>query len=176
MGLVSLRFGELEVSSRGLSHMHVPCRVEHSVAKRPYTSSIRTKRIYQPASRSDGVRILIDRLWPRGLKKQDVHIDQWLKTLAPSTRLRQWFGHKPDRWDEFRRRYTLELAQQVMLLGELRSLTRRRRITLLYSARDEEYNDAVALRHVLIHGRRLGPAARGTRSATPPKPPNKSHR
>ncbi len=124
-------------------------------------TAIRIRRIYEPASRSDGVRVLIDRLWPRGLKKQDAHIDQWLKELAPSTRLRKWFGHRPERWDEFRIRYTLELGKQVVNLRELRGLARRRRVTLLYSAHDMEHNDAVALRDVLIRGRRLIPTARG---------------
>lgn len=123
--------------------------------------AIRIRRIYESASPSDGVRILIDRLWPRGLKKRDAHIDQWLKELAPSTRLRKWFGHRPERWDEFRRRYTLELGEQAMKLRELRSLARRRRVTLLFSAHDEEHNDAVALRDVLIRGHRLDPTARG---------------
>jgi uncharacterized protein YeaO (DUF488 family) len=114
-------------------------------------TAIRIRRIYESASRSDGVRVLIDRLWPRGLTKQDAHIDQWLRELAPSTRLRKWFGHRPERWDEFRRRYALELGQQTM---RLRSLARRRRITLLFSAHDEEHNNAVALRDMLIRGRR----------------------
>src|ERR1041385_3890666 len=92
-------------------------------------AAIRVRRIYEPRSSSDGVRILIDRLWPRGLTKQDAHIDQWLRELAPSTRLRQWFGHRPERWNEFRRRYALELGEQVMKLHELRGLARRRRVT-----------------------------------------------
>jgi uncharacterized protein YeaO (DUF488 family) len=117
-------------------------------------TAIRIRRIYESASRSDGVRVLIDRLWPRGLTKQDAHSDQWLRELAPSTRLRKWFGHRPERWDEFRRRYALELGQQTMRLRELRSLARRRRITLLFSAHDEEHNNAVALRDMLIRGRR----------------------
>lgn len=131
-------------------------------------TAIRVRRIYEPPSRSDGVRILIDRLWPRGLKKQDAHIDEWLKELSPSTRLRQWFGHRPERWDEFRRRYAIELAQQAAKLRELRGLARSRRVTLLFSAHDEEYNNAIALRDVLVRVRRLN-AAHG-RHGSPRKP------
>ena len=117
--------------------------------------AIRVKRIYEPSSRADGVRILIDRLWPRGIKKEDVHIDQWQKELAPSTQLRKWFGHRPERWDEFRQRYTIELGLQTTMLRELRSLARSRPVTLLFSAHDTEHNDAVVLRDVLLRGRRL---------------------
>jgi len=132
-------------------------------------TAIRIRRIYESASRSDGIRVLIDRLWPRGLKKQDVHIDQWLRELAPSTGLRKWFGHRPERWNEFRRRYALELGQQVMKLRELRSLARRRRITLLFSAHDGEHNNAVALRDVLIRGRCLTAEAHEGRHGSPRK-------
>ena len=117
--------------------------------------AIRVKRIYEPSSRADGVRILIDRLWPRGIKKEDVHIDQWLKELAPSTQLRKWFGHRLERWDEFRQRYTIELGLQTTKLRELRSLARSGPVTLLFSAHDTEHNDAVVLRDVLLRGRRL---------------------
>jgi uncharacterized protein YeaO (DUF488 family) len=126
-------------------------------------TTIRVKRIYEPRSRSDGVRVLIDRLWPRGIKKQDVHIDQWQKELAPSSRLRKWFGHRPERWDEFRRRYAVELGLQAAKLRDLRGLARNRRLTLLFSAHDEEHNDAVALQDVLIRGRRTGGPTRGSR-------------
>jgi uncharacterized protein YeaO (DUF488 family) len=112
---------------------------------------INLKRAYAPASPEDGVRVLVDRLWPRGLRKSNAGIDQWLKDLAPSTELRRWFGHDPTRWPEFRRRYKAELAHKAKMLGELRALARKRPVTLVFAARDEEHNDAVVLRDVLTH-------------------------
>lgn len=126
-------------------------------------TAIRVRRIYEPPSRSDGARLLIDRLWPRGLRKQDARIDQWLKDLAPSTRLRKWFGHRPERWNEFRRRYAVELRQQRKELREIRSLAQGRRVTLLFSAHDGEHNNAIALRDVLIRGRGITAAGRQRR-------------
>jgi uncharacterized protein YeaO (DUF488 family) len=113
-------------------------------------SDIRVKRAYDPPSRADGTRVLVDRLWPRGLKKSDAAIALWMKEIAPSTGLRQWFGHDPSRWNEFRRRYRAELKKQPELLSELRSLARKGPLTLVYSARDEEHNQAVALRENLL--------------------------
>jgi uncharacterized protein YeaO (DUF488 family) len=110
---------------------------------------IRLKRAYDPPSPEDGLRVLVDRLWPRGLRKADAAIDRWLKDIAPSTELRRWFGHDPGRWDEFRRRYRDELAAHPDLLDELRGLARAGVVTLVYSARDERHNDAVVLRDVL---------------------------
>jgi uncharacterized protein YeaO (DUF488 family) len=110
---------------------------------------LKLKRAYEPASPSDGRRILIDRLWPRGLTKKKAAVDQWIKEIAPSTPLRQWFGHDPKRWPEFRRRYKHELREQKQLVGELAKLASRRRITLLYSAHDEAHNDAVVLAAVV---------------------------
>jgi uncharacterized protein YeaO (DUF488 family) len=107
--------------------------------------SVAIKRIYEPASRSDGTRILVDRMWPRGIKKESAKIDLWLKDVAPSTALRTWFGHKPERWEKFRERYLAELSGNSAL-AELRDLTKKRsRVTLLYSARDEDHNQAVVL-------------------------------
>lgn len=111
---------------------------------------IKLKRAYEPAAREDGTRILIDRLWPRGISKERAAIDRWMKDIAPSTELRKWFGHDPSRWSEFRCRYATELRQKAGLLGELRSLAKRGRVTLVYSARDEMHNDAVVLRNALL--------------------------
>lgn len=108
------------------------------------------KRAYEPASRDDGTRVLVDRVWPRGLTKAKAAIDQWMKDVAPSTELRQWFGHDPERWTEFRRRYRAELARRPDLLKELRAIARDGRLTLVYSARDEQHNQAVVLRERLM--------------------------
>lgn len=112
--------------------------------------SIAIKRVYEAASPEDGMRVLVDRLWPRGLKKADSAIDHWLKDLAPSTELRHWFGHSPDRWDEFHRRYEEELRERSEKLDELRALAAHGAVTLLFSAHDEAHNNAVALRDVLL--------------------------
>lgn len=117
----------------------------HAAAK----LNISLKRAYSPPSPEDGVRILVDRLWPRGVRKADAAIDRWAKEVAPSTELRRWFGHDPSRWDEFRHRYTAELAQNTALVNELRAIARKGRLTLVYAARDELHNEAVLLRDVL---------------------------
>jgi uncharacterized protein YeaO (DUF488 family) len=101
----------------------------------------------------DGTRILIDRLWPRGVKKVDAAIDQWAKDIAPSTELRKWFGHDPARWQEFRNRYAAEIREHRDSIGKLRALARQGPVTLVYAAHDETLNDAVALRSFLL-GRR----------------------
>jgi uncharacterized protein YeaO (DUF488 family) len=111
--------------------------------------SFTTKRIYEPKSARDGQRILVERLWPRGVRKQDANIDEWLKEVAPSTALRQWFGHDPKRWDRFCERYIAELEAQPELLAALRKRGRRRRVTLIFSSKEERYNNAVALRNHL---------------------------
>ena len=98
---------------------------------------------------NDGRRILVDRLWPRGSARPK-RIDEWLKELAPSTELRQWFGHDPDRWQTFRHRYALEIHQHAELLADLRQLARSDPITLVYSAKDEIHNDAIVLRDVVL--------------------------
>jgi uncharacterized protein YeaO (DUF488 family) len=112
---------------------------------------IRIKRVYELPSRSDGVRVLVDRLWPRGIKKSQAGVAHWMKELAPSTELREWFGHDPARWKEFRRRYKGELAAKRALLEELAKLAKKGPLTLVYSARDEAHNQAVVLREVLLH-------------------------
>ena len=113
-------------------------------------ANVRLKRAYQPPARDDGTRILIDRLWPRGVTKQSAAIDEWFKDIAPSTALRQWFGHDPARWQEFRRRYAGEVLQNPEHLSELRARARRGPITLVFSAHDEVHNDAVVLRDLLL--------------------------
>lgn len=118
----------------------------HTVSPR----NIRLKRAYEPASPEDGVRVLVDRLWPRGLRKEDAAVAHWMKDIAPSSALRQWFGHDPERWPEFRRRYTSELRHHEKELEELRELARHGQVTLLFGARDEAHNDAVVLRDVLL--------------------------
>ena len=122
-----------------------------SPAKAPM--EIRIKRAYEPASLHDGTRILVDRLWPRGLKKSDAAIAQWMKEIAPSSELRKWFGHDPARWEEFRSRYKAELRAKRDLLAELRELAKKKPLTLVYSAHDEAHNQAVVLREALLHCR-----------------------
>lgn len=117
------------------------------------------KRVYEPASPDDGYRVLVDRLWPRGVSKERARLDEWLRDVAPSASLRRWFGHDPARWDEFRRRYAAELASHADLLDALRRRARRGRVTLLFGARDTEHNDAVALRDILTRPARR-PAGR----------------
>ena len=111
------------------------------------------KRIYEPSAKSDGLRVLVDRLWPRGISRFDAKLDLWLKDVAPSTELRHWFGHKPERWAEFRRRYRAELAHNPTL-KELRKLAKGKIVTLLYSAHDEKRNQAVVLAAALRPSRK----------------------
>ena len=111
--------------------------------------SIQVKRAYEAPTRRDGYRVLVDRVWPRGLKKEQLKLDAWLKQLAPSTSLRTWFGHDPAKWNEFRRRYFRELAENNEDVRELRKKARRSRVTLVFAAKDTEFNNAVALRQYL---------------------------
>jgi len=113
---------------------------------------IRIKRTYEPASPADGHRVLIDRLWPRGVSRQSAKLDEWIKELAPSAELRQWFGHEPARFEEFRRRYIEELRHERPRLTALRRLAREGAVTLVYSAHDTEHNDAVVLADILRRG------------------------
>jgi uncharacterized protein YeaO (DUF488 family) len=110
---------------------------------------LRLKRAYEPAAHADGYRILIDRLWPRGLSKEKAAVNEWMKEVAPSADLRRWFGHDPERWREFRRRYERELRTREELVREIAALASRRRVTLVYGARDEAHNDAVVLAAVV---------------------------
>jgi uncharacterized protein YeaO (DUF488 family) len=117
---------------------------------------IRLKRAYDTAARSDGPRVLVDRIWPRGVAKEDASIDHWLKGLAPSTELRKWFGHDPDKWPEFQNRYLEELKQaeaEEDLQAFMTLLEDHKRITLVFAAKDTEHNNAVALREFLLTNR-----------------------
>lgn len=115
---------------------------------------VRIRRAYDGPRRGDGFRVLVDRVWPRGVRKEDLELDAWWKELAPSTALRKWFGHDPERWEGFKRRYFRELEQGGEAVDALVERARRGRVTLLFGARDEEHNQAVALREYLE--RRLG--------------------
>jgi uncharacterized protein YeaO (DUF488 family) len=121
-----------------------------SVSKRLVAANVKLKRAYDAPSEDDGTRILIDRLWPRGIRKGSAAIDLWAKDMAPSTALRRWFRHDPARWQEFRRRYTEEIRRHHDQLDELRRLAQRGRITLVFAAHDELHNDAVVLREILL--------------------------
>ena len=131
--------------------------------KRITANNVKLKRAYERPAAADGSRILIDRLWPRGVKKVDAAIDQWAKDIAPSTALRKWFGHDPARWREFRSRYAVEVHKHPEQLNRLRDLAKQGPITLVYSAHDEVHNDAVALRDFLL-GRQM---RRRSATATP---------
>jgi uncharacterized protein YeaO (DUF488 family) len=112
--------------------------------------NINVKRAYEAPDTDDGTRILVDRFWPRGLRKTDAAIDRWIKGIAPSTDLRKWFGHDPARWQEFRQRYADEIQGHPEELDELRACARAGRITLVFAAHDETRNNAVVLRDVLL--------------------------
>jgi uncharacterized protein YeaO (DUF488 family) len=106
---------------------------------------VAVKRVYEAAEQADGRRVLVDRLWPRGVSKDEARLDLWLKDIAPSDDLRKWFGHDPDRWEEFRKRYRAELEDKGDAVGELKGLLAKGMVTLLYGAHDETHNNAVAL-------------------------------
>lgn len=106
---------------------------------------IRIKRIYEPVDKMDGYRVLIDRLWPRGIKKEDAHIDIWLKDIAPSTVLRKWFNHEPEKWESFREKYQQELKGQPVVKEIKQLLKEHSVVTLLYGAKNENYNHAIVL-------------------------------
>jgi uncharacterized protein YeaO (DUF488 family) len=111
---------------------------------------IKLKRVYEKPSKDDGWRVLVDRLWPRGMKKEAAHLDVWMKEVAPSDALRKWFGHEPEKWNEFQRRYRKELAKKKELVVELKKMQKEHAtLTLLFGAKDEEHNQAVALADVL---------------------------
>ena len=113
--------------------------------------AIQTKRAYEPASKSDGQRFLVDHLWPRGVKKEKLHVEDWLKTIAPSDTLRKWFKHDPKKWNEFERRYFAELDEHPESWKPLlKSFKPGETVTLVYGARDEEHNNAVALKEYLL--------------------------
>ena len=108
--------------------------------------TLRIKRIYEPPAAQDGTRILVDRLWPRGVSREEAHVHAWLKEIAPSAELRRWFGHDPDKWDAFRRRYLEELESNPAAVEEFKRQIGQSTATLLYGARDTEHNNALVLR------------------------------
>ena len=110
---------------------------------------IKIKRAYDPLSSDDGKRILVDRLWPRGIKKEDAAIDEWLKDIAPSTELRKWYSHDPAKWGEFKKRYKIELKDKIGIVDRLRQESKKRTITFLFSAKERELNNAVALKQFI---------------------------
>jgi uncharacterized protein YeaO (DUF488 family) len=109
------------------------------------------KRVYEEPDKDDGIRILIDRLWPRGLSKEKAHVDLWLKEIAPSTELRKWFAHDPAKWTEFKTRYRAELKHNGEQLAVLKQAIIKGPVTLLYGAKDEQHNDAIVLQELLRH-------------------------
>jgi uncharacterized protein YeaO (DUF488 family) len=115
---------------------------------------IQNKRAYEPPSATDGMRILVDRMWPRGLSKKQAAIDLWLKQVAPSPELRKWFGHDPAKWERFRSRYTKELSHNSDSVETLRENKRRGTVTLVYAARDEKHNNAIVLQDFLKRRKR----------------------
>jgi uncharacterized protein YeaO (DUF488 family) len=135
---------------------------------------ILVKRVYEPAAKSDGFRVLVDRLWPRGLSKESAHIDLWLRDIGPSTELRKWFNHDPARWAEFQRRYYAELKKKAALLATIKKHAKTKPVTLLYSAKDEQHNQAVVLRSVLL--KRPSTRQPDTRSTQSSSTAARSHR
>ena len=129
-------------------------------------TEILLKRAYEPAGKSDGKRVLVERLWPRGIKKEALHLDAWMKDVAPSTELRKWFNHDPERWNEFRNRYFAELAANP---ESWRALLENApgRLTLVYSSHDQEHNNAVALREYLEKKLRTAKGQIGARKSMP---------
>lgn len=125
------------------------------MSKKIPADHVRIKRAYEAPEPGDGVRILIDRLWPRGVKKEALALDDWNKDLSPSTELRQWFGHDPALWDGFRTRYTQELRAHAAALAALQNRAQHEVITLVYSAHDEAHNNAVLVRELLLDPRGL---------------------
>jgi uncharacterized protein YeaO (DUF488 family) len=111
--------------------------------------SIQLKRAYEKPAKSDGTRILVDRLWPRGVKKVDAAIDLWLKEISPSTELRKWFAHDPEKWSRFRRRYQTELKHHPEQLELIKDKAKQGTVTLIYAARDQKHNEAVVLKQFL---------------------------
>ena len=112
---------------------------------------IKIKRIYEDVSPNDGYRILVDRIWPRGVSREEAKLDDWKKEIGPSNELRKWFGHVPDKFDEFVKRYTKELEGKKEDLAEIRNLAKDRTVTLLYGAKDTEHNQAVVLQKLLTN-------------------------
>ena len=115
-------------------------------------SKIKLKRVYEPASWNDGTRILVDRLWPRGLKKEEAHVDEWMRDIALSSELRKWFGHDPAKWSEFKRRFFKELQGKQEQIDRIAGLARKGPVTLLFGSREERFNNASALKEYIETG------------------------
>jgi uncharacterized protein YeaO (DUF488 family) len=130
---------------------------------------IKLKRVYDPVSRTDGTRFLVERLWPRGLSKAQLHLSAWLKEVGPSTQLRQWFNHDPLKWSQFRRRYFRELDSQPESWRPVLTAARRGMVTLVYSSHDEEHNNAIALQEYLRAKRRRPSPSRPSAAANRPR-------
>lgn len=124
-------------------------KLETTAGEKVHGAMIKIKRIYESASPDDGRRIYVDRLWPRGMKKEEVKIDEWLKDISPSDGLRKWFGHDPSKYAEFKRRYTKELKEHSEILERIRKEARKETVTLLFSAKDVEHNNATVLKELL---------------------------
>lgn len=139
---------------------------------------IRLKRVYDDQARNDGTRYLIERLWPRGIRKESLRMDGWLKDAGPSTELRKWFSHDPEKWSEFRRRYFAELSRAPEVLAPIRDAARRGTVTLLYSSHDTEHNNAVALKEYVERksGSRARASAGGPRQAARRPPQARAER
>lgn len=127
-----------------------------SVVPMARKSRIHMKRVYDEPAKADGTRVLVDRIWPRGVRKDEAAIDEWLKEIAPSTELRKWFGHSPERWEEFRRRYEAELAENEDAVERLLDLCRKGDVTLVYAARDDEHSNARVIKELLERRLRRG--------------------
>jgi uncharacterized protein YeaO (DUF488 family) len=112
---------------------------------------MKIKRVYEKPEKDDGIRILVDRLWPRGLTKEKAGIDLWLKDIAPSTELRKWFDHDPEKWKEFRKRYSEELKKNEEQVSLLKDQIKKGTVTLVYGAKDEEHNEALVLKELISH-------------------------
>ena len=110
---------------------------------------LKIKRVYDPVSPDDGKRVLVDRLWPRGIKKEKAQIDEWLKEISPSNELRKWYSHDPSKWAEFKKRYKKELAEKSELLKRIKAEAKKQTVTLLFSTKELELNNAVALKDIL---------------------------
>ncbi len=110
---------------------------------------LKLKRVYDPPSKDDGKRILVDRLWPRGIRREDAKIDEWLKDIAPSDELRRWFSHNPSKWQEFRIKYRQELKDKIELIDKIRKEAKKGTVTLLFAAKDAEHNNAIVLKEVI---------------------------
>jgi len=123
---------------------------------------ILTKRVYNPVEKEDGIRVLVDRIWPRGMTKERLQADLWLKDAAPSTTLRKWFGHDRSRWEVFKDRYFSELDAKPEVVSQLLELSAKGRLTLLFSAKDTQYNQAVALKEYLIEMSKKGGVSTGS--------------